>query len=58
MDRTYAVVRTSQLIGSKDNLDWILEKALKIGQVIGVKPLYNSLKHSFSRDVFHKQVDG
>jgi hypothetical protein len=58
MDKTYAVVRTSSLIGSNENLDWILESALKKGHVAGVKPLYNSLKNDFSREVFHKLVDG
>ena len=58
MDITYGVVRTSMLIGSRDNLDWILEKALKIGRVASIESIYCSDKHGFSREVFHKLVDG
>ena len=58
IDKTYGVVSTSSLIGSDDNLNWILDRTLKRHRVESITPLYSSEKHGFSRDVFHKLVDG
>ena len=58
MEKIYGVVDHSDLLGSKDNLIWILTQTLKKTRVVSVTSLFNSREHGFKLNDFHSLVDG
>ena len=57
-EKRYGIVSNSNLIGSVENLDWILTQTMKKDRVVSVTNLYNSEEHGFYRQDFHDLVDG